>query len=54
MWYFSWILGVGLALTFGVLNAVWYEMMDQRRSERASEPSKARVPEVGHGFDLEL
>ena len=26
MWYFSWILGVGLALTFGVLNAVWYEV----------------------------
>jgi cytochrome bd-I ubiquinol oxidase subunit X len=26
MWYFSWILGVGLALTFGVLNAIWYEV----------------------------
>jgi cyd operon protein YbgT len=47
MWYFSWILGVGLALTFGVLNAIWYEVMDQRRSERASELSKAgpRRPE---------
>ena len=29
MWYFSWILGTGLALTFGVLNAIWYEIMDQ-------------------------
>ena len=28
MWYFSWILGTGLALTFGVLNAIWYEIMD--------------------------
>jgi cyd operon protein YbgT len=29
MWYFSWILGLGLALTFGVLNAIWYELLDQ-------------------------
>ena len=28
MWYFSWILGLGLALTFGVLNAIWYEIKD--------------------------
>ena len=26
MWYFSWVLGLGLALTFGVLNAIWYEV----------------------------
>jgi cytochrome bd-I ubiquinol oxidase subunit X len=25
MWYFSWVLGLGFALTFGVLNAMWYE-----------------------------
>jgi cyd operon protein YbgT len=28
MWYFSWILGLGLALTFGVLNAIWYEVRE--------------------------
>jgi cytochrome bd-I ubiquinol oxidase subunit X len=28
MWYFSWILGLGLALTFGVLNAMWYEIRE--------------------------
>lgn len=28
MWYFSWILGLGLALTFGVLNALWFEMSE--------------------------
>jgi cyd operon protein YbgT len=33
MWYFSWILGLGLALTFGVLNAIWYELMDQPRGQ---------------------
>ncbi len=31
MWYFSWILGLGLALTFGVLNAIWYEILETQR-----------------------
>lgn len=26
MWYFSWILGLGLACTFAILNAMWLEM----------------------------
>ncbi len=26
MWYFSWILGLGLACTFAVLNALWFEL----------------------------
>ncbi len=26
MWYFSWILGVGLAVDFGVLNGRWHEL----------------------------
>ncbi|HLR17887.1 MAG TPA: cytochrome bd-I oxidase subunit CydX [Alcanivoracaceae bacterium] len=26
MWYFSWVLGLGLACTFGILNAMWYEL----------------------------
>jgi len=30
MWYFSWILGLGLALTFGVLNAIWYEVRESQ------------------------
>jgi cyd operon protein YbgT len=25
MWYFAWILGLGLALAFGILNALWHE-----------------------------
>ena len=28
MWYFSWILGLGLACTFSILNAMWYEMTE--------------------------
>lgn len=26
MWYFAWILGLGLACTFAVLNALWFEL----------------------------
>lgn len=26
MWYFSWILGLGLACAFAVLNALWLEL----------------------------
>jgi cyd operon protein YbgT len=37
MWYFSWILGLGLALVFGVLNAMWYEL---REGEPNSDPAK--------------
>ena len=25
MWYFTWILGVGLAVSFAVLNGLWHE-----------------------------
>lgn len=28
MWYFSWILGLGLACTFGILNAMWLEIRE--------------------------
>lgn len=31
MWYFAWILGVGLACSFGILNAMWYELRDDGR-----------------------
>ncbi|HEY4353952.1 MAG TPA: cytochrome bd-I oxidase subunit CydX [Paraburkholderia sp.] len=25
MWYFSWILGIGVALAFGIINVMWLE-----------------------------
>jgi cyd operon protein YbgT len=43
MWYFSWILGTGLALAFGVLNAIWYEIVEQQ-PEKAEETTKAPPP----------
>jgi cytochrome bd-I ubiquinol oxidase subunit X len=26
MWYFSWVLGLGFAVTIAVLNAMWLEL----------------------------
>ena len=28
MWYFTWVLGLGLALVFGIVNAMWYEIRE--------------------------
>lgn len=35
MWYFSWILGLGLALSFGIINVMWLESHDdlERRNQ---------------------
>lgn len=29
MWYFSWVLGTGLACTLAVLNAMWLELREK-------------------------
>ncbi|MBN9534334.1 MAG: cytochrome bd-I oxidase subunit CydX [Alphaproteobacteria bacterium] len=29
MWYFSWVLGLGFACTFAILNAMWLEARDE-------------------------
>jgi cyd operon protein YbgT len=26
MWYFAWVLGLGLACSFAILNAMWLEL----------------------------
>jgi cyd operon protein YbgT len=41
MWYFSWILGLGLACAFAILNAMWLELREEdggadRRKDRRS------------------
>jgi len=30
MWYFTWILGVGFAGAFSILNAMWFELHELR------------------------
>ena len=34
MWYFAWLLGLPLAAAFAVLNAMWYELMDDEGKKR--------------------
>ncbi len=38
MWYFSWILGLGLACAFAILNAMWFELdSDKHASIRPAD-----------------
>mgnify|MGYP006282524691 FL=1 len=38
MWYFAWILGLGVAVMFAVINAIWLETReDDRRREGAGD-----------------
>lgn len=43
MWYFAWILGLGLAATVGILNALWYELRSVRENG-TSKPPKMTTP----------
>jgi len=36
MWYFAWILGLGFALAFGILNAMWLEVREDQDRGRSS------------------
>lgn len=42
MWYFSWILGLGLAVGFGVLNGLWHEfhLFDEGDTGQSIDASK--------------
>ena len=42
MWYFSWILGLGLACAFGILNAMWFELVEDQKEARAESRSDER------------
>lgn len=43
MWYFSWLLGLPLAATFAVLNAMWYELVEDAALKRA-QPDESVTP----------
>ncbi|RTL94004.1 cytochrome bd-I oxidase subunit CydX [Ancylobacter aquaticus] len=45
MWYFAWLLGLPLAAAFAVLNAMWYELMDDKaRKEPSLQTAGVRNP----------
>lgn len=33
MWYFTWILGLTMAVMFAVLNAMWFEAQQDRSGD---------------------
>ncbi|OWK28509.1 cytochrome bd-I oxidase subunit CydX [Sphingomonas mucosissima] len=37
MWYFTWVLGLGLAVGFGILNGMWHEFELADKVEQAPE-----------------
>jgi cyd operon protein YbgT len=41
MWYFTWILGIGLACTFAILNAMWFELDADARAKLAADEKAA-------------
>lgn len=38
MWYFTWILGIGLALAFGIINVMWLESDPEAFDEAETLP----------------
>jgi cytochrome bd-I ubiquinol oxidase subunit X len=42
MWYFTWILGVGVALGFGIINVMWLET--NGKFARDPQPGAAAAP----------
>ncbi|WP_081067974.1 cytochrome bd-I oxidase subunit CydX [Burkholderia territorii] len=40
MWYFSWILGIGVALGFGIINAMWLEAEVFPRGDKRTAASR--------------
>ena len=51
MWYFAWMLGVGFAILFATLNAMWGENEEAREAAFASRglsPDPGTDSPVGH------
>ena len=40
MWYFTGVLGLGLAASVGILNGLWYELLTVRQETRDEHPSR--------------
>ncbi|TZG31793.1 cytochrome bd-I oxidase subunit CydX [Agrobacterium sp. B1(2019)] len=40
MWYFAWLLGLPLAAIFAVMNAMWYELMEENAKKAQAKPDK--------------
>ena len=39
MWYFAWVLGIGIAVLLAILNALWGENEEARERSRGRRPT---------------
>lgn len=49
MWYFSWILGIGVALGFGIINVMWLEANGALPADVPDDKNRAGGPAVSEG-----
>lgn len=47
MWYFSWILGIGVALGFGIINVMWLDINGKFTNGHGPGPGPTG-PDTGH------
>jgi cyd operon protein YbgT len=40
MWYFAWILGILLACSLGIINALWYEQVEANEKADSSDENQ--------------
>lgn len=48
MWYFAWVLGLGLACAFAILNAMWYEVRASDEAYRDGESESDQAARQEH------
>ena len=44
MWYFAWLLGLPFAAAFAVLNAMWYELVEDDKTRKEDGGEVGMVP----------
>lgn len=52
MWYFSWILGIGLACAFSILNAMWFELRELEHQRQERQATGARPADAGRSASM--
>ena len=48
MWYFTWILGIGFAVFFAILNAMWLENAEARGGAGSAQCNDAENENSRH------
>ncbi len=37
MWYFTWVLGISLACSFAIINALWHESRENPAADKSTD-----------------